>query len=196
MAGIDNITKVIAQDAEVESASIISAAEKAAEEARAKATGEADQLKLSAKEKLDRKIAAERKKIESQSEHIEKLKMLETKQTIIEDTLKKAKDKLLGYDDAAYFETLLGLLEKVVQADKGTLLLSEKDLGRIPADFESKVNAVATKKGGMLDISKQAADINGGFILNYGDIEINSSLDAVFDENKEKLVDIVNSLLF
>ena len=196
MAGIENITKVIAQEAEAESSSIISAAEKSAEEARAKANGEADQLKLSAKEKLDRKIAAERKKIQSQTEHIEKLKMLETKQNIIDGTLQKAKEKLLGYDDKTYFETLLGLLEKTVQADKGTLLLSETDLGRIPADFEGQVNAVATKKGGMLDVSKEPADIDGGFILSYGDIEINSSFDAIFEENKDKLVDIVNSILF
>ena len=39
---------------------------------------------------------------------------------------------------------------------------------------------------------KGYCNIDGGFILKYGNIEINSSFDAIFDENKEELIDIVN----
>ncbi|MBR1773727.1 MAG: hypothetical protein IJ749_07480 [Eubacterium sp.] len=66
----------------------------------------------------------------------------------------------------------------------------------MPSDFSEKVNQVATKKGGMIDISQDTVDIDGGFILKYGNIEINSSFDALFDENKEELTDIVNNLLW
>ena len=75
-------------------------------------------------------------------------------------------------------------------------MLSEKDLSRVPSDFEDKANVVATKKGGTVELSKEAVNIDGGFILKYGNIEINSSIDALFEENEEKLVDIVNSTLF
>ena len=47
---------------------------------------------------------------------------------------------------------LLKLLEKQSQADKGVLLLNEKDLARVPDDFEKSANAGATKNGGMLEI--------------------------------------------
>ena len=196
MAGIDNITKVIARDAEKEAESIISSAKANSDVIRKQAESEADKLKADANEKLEKKLMAERKKIHSQSEQIEKLIMLKTKQQIIEDTLDKAKNKILGYEDKKYFEVLLKILETSVQADKGTLLLNSKDLKRIPDGFDKDINAVASKKGGTLEVGSEAVKFNGGFILKYGNIEINSSLDALFEENEEKLVDIVNTTIF
>ena len=196
MAGIDNITKVIARDAEKEAESIISSAKDNSDVIRKQAESEADKLKADANDKLEKKLMAERKKIHSQSEQIEKLIMLKTKQQIIEDTLDKAKNKILGYEDKKYFEVLLKILETSVQADKGTLLLNSKDLKRIPDGFDKDINAVASKKGGTLEVGSEAVKINGGFILKYGNIEINSSLDALFEENEEKLVDIVNTTIF
>ncbi len=196
MAGIENITKVIARDAESEAASIIASAKANADAVTKKAQDEADKMKAEADERLEKLLKNERKKIQSQSEQIEKLRMLKQKQQIIEDTLDKAKETILGYEDKKYFETLLKILENSVQADKGILYLNSKDLGRIPDGFDKDINAVATKKGGTLEIGSDAAKIDGGFILKYGNIEINSSIDALFEENEEKLVDIVNSTLF
>lgn len=196
MAGIENITKVIARDAEIEAAQIITSAEKAADELKQKAEAEAEKLSKAADERLDKKVADERKKIQSQNEQIEKLRLLKQKQQIIEDTLNKAKEKILGYDDKTYFGTLLKILESSVQADKGVMFLNSKDIGRIPDDFDKEINVVATKNGGTLEVGKEPANINGGFILKYGNIEINSSIDALFEENEEKLVDIINSVLF
>ena len=71
MAGIDKITKEILQDAEKEAASIIAGAEKSAASAREKQSKECDVLRAEADEKLERKLAAERKKIVSQCEQIE-----------------------------------------------------------------------------------------------------------------------------
>ena len=91
---------------------------------------------------------------------------------------------------------MLKLLAKSVQPEKGEIIFNEKDLGRLPADFDKKINEVATKNGGTLSISQNKAPITGGFILKYGNIEINSSLDAIFEENKEVLTDTVNSILW
>ena len=66
----------------------------------------------------------------------------------------------------------------------------------MPEDFEKSAQAVATKNGGMLDVSKETVNIDGGFILKCGNIEINSSFDALFEENEEELVDIVNKMLW
>ena len=58
------------------------------------------------------------------------------------------------------------------------------------------MNDVATRNGGTLSISDEKAPIIGGFILRYGNIEINSSLDAIFEENKEVLTDTVKGILW
>ena len=196
MAGIEKITNEINLEAEKEAAGIIANAEEAAKKLIAKAEEECAAIKAEADEKTGKKLATEAKKTESQCEQVEKLIILEAKQEIIDSVLKKAKEKLMLQDTKDYFDTLLKLLEKQSLADKGVLLLNEKDLARIPADFESSANAVATKNGGMLEISKDTANIDGGFILKYGNIEINSSFDALFDENQDELIDVVNKMFW
>ena len=196
MAGIDKITREIEQDADAEAAKIISAAEEAAKTEVDKANQQKAAYLSAADEKLSRKLAEADKKTQSQCEQAEKLILLETRQFVIDDIIRKAKVKLLIQGKEDYFETLLKLLEKSVQADKGVLMLSEKDLSRVPSDFEDKANVVATKKGGTVELSKEAVNIDGGFILKYGNIEINSSFDAIFDENKDELVDIINGILW
>ena len=175
MAGIDKILNEIKSDAEKEAAEIIAEAEKAAEAAKSKAQAKCD---------------------EYTSVSDEKLVLLKTKQEIIEEVLNKAKNKILNQDADKYFESLLVLLDKYALPEKGILFLNSKDLARVPDDFETLANNKATKNGGMLDISKDTVDIDGGFILKYGNIEINASLDAIFDENRDELVDTVNDILF
>lgn len=196
MAGIEKITSAILADADKESAGIISAAEESANKLIDKASQDCDSFLAAANDRLDKKLAGENKKTVSQCEQAERLILLETKQEIIDSMIVKAKAKLLILEKEEYFDNLLKLLEKQAQSEKGVLLLNKKDLDRMPSDFSEKVNQVATKKGGMIDISQDTVDIDGGFILKYGNIEINSSLDALFDENKEELTDIVNNLLW
>ncbi len=196
MAGIDKITSVILADADKESAGIISAAEESAKKLIDKAGQDCDNYLAAANDRLDKKLAGENKKTVSQCEQAEKLILLKAKQDIIDSMIVKAKAKLLILEKEEYFDNLLKLLEKQAQSEKGVLLLNKKDLDRIPSDFSEKVNQVATKKGGMIDISQDTVDIDGGFILKYGNIEINSSFEALFDENKEELTDIVNNLLW
>ena len=40
------------------------------------------------------------------------------------------------------------------------------------------------------------ADISGGFILKYGDIEYNLSVSAVINDKREVLEDKINTVLF
>lgn len=196
MSGIDKIVKEIETDAEREADSIISEAKKAAEKSSIEAEKKYNSLMESAGERLDRKASEEEKKIQSQCEQVEKLKLLETKQKIIEGILVKAKSKLLLKDGKEYFDILLKLMDRQVQAEKGELILNQKDKAMIPADFMDAANAIATKHGGMLDLSQDTASIDGGFILRYGNIEINSSFDALFEENSEVLTDTVNRILW
>ena len=196
MAGIEKITNEINQEAEKEAAGIISAAEEAAKSLKSKTQQECDDRKSAADEKMQKKLEAENKKTQSQCEQAEKLIMLKAKQDIIEGVLRGAKDKLLGLDTKDYFDALSKLLEKQVQPEDGILFLSKRDVERVPEDFEKSAESIAKKCGGTLEVSKDAAAIDGGFILKYGNIEINSSFDALFEENEEELIDIVNKMLW
>ena len=48
----------------------------------------------------------------------------------------------------------------------------------------------------MLHISGDTRDIDGGFVLTYGGIEENCSIDALFDAAHEVLQDKVQEILF
>ena len=45
-------------------------------------------------------------------------------------------------------------------------------------------------------VSRDAVPIENGFVLLYGDIEVNCTLRAVFDERMDDLKDLLNPLLF
>ena len=55
---------------------------------------------------------------------------------------------------------------------------------------------MAQKKGGVLEISGETRNIDGGFILIYGGIEENCSIDAMFAEKRDELLDQVRKILF
>ncbi|MCR5106152.1 MAG: V-type ATP synthase subunit E [Eubacterium sp.] len=196
MAGIEKITNEINLEAKEEAAKIISSAEETAKMLLAKTEEECAAIRAEADEKLGKKLLAEDKKTQSQCEQVEKLIILKTKQDIIDSVINKAKNKLLLQDSDEYFNTLLKLLEKQAQADKGILFLNQKDLARIPVDFVTSAAEIAAKNGGELEFSKTPVDIDGGFVLKYGNIEINSSIDAIFDENVDELVDVCSKMLW
>ena len=56
--------------------------------------------------------------------------------------------------------------------------------------------ALAGKPGASLTLDEAPRDIDGGFVLIYGDIEENCSFEALFDAQKDRLQDEVRALLF
>ena len=57
-------------------------------------------------------------------------------------------------------------MEKLVKtyalADKGEIYFSAADLGRMPADFEKKIEAAAQENGGSLTLKKEPKEIPDG----------------------------------
>jgi hypothetical protein len=102
---------------------------------------------------------------------------------------------ILGLPDAAYFELLTGLARQSAEAGVGVMFLSARDLARLPEGFHRALNA-ALPEGAELDISSRARPIDGGFILQYGAIEQNCSLAAIFDANREAILDEARRALF
>ena len=66
---------------------------------------------------------------------------------------------------------------------------------RVTADFEKKIND-GLEKGAKITVSKDPADISDGFILVYGDIEINCSFEALIEDSRDAIKDELNSIFF
>ena len=196
MAGIEIITEAIALDAEKKAAEIIETAKKEAEAILNNAKEECRIFSEEQKAVREKAEKIEDGRTASQKEQVLKLRILKEKQEIIESVLAKAKDKLLNKSDSDYTGLLLSMIEKSALGEKGEVLLNKKDKSRVSVDFIERADEIAKKKGGRLTMSNEEVDIDGGLVLRYGRIEINSSIESVFDENREHLVDVVNKVLW
>jgi len=69
------------------------------------------------------------------------------------------------------------------------------DVCAAPGGKSTQIGAALAGRG-TLHISAQPRDIDGGFVLVYGDIEENGTLAAQLDDRRAELQDMVNRILF
>lgn len=108
---------------------------------------------------------------------------------LINRVLADAKRNLHDLGDEAYFSVLAGLANKNKQEGVGEMLLCERDLRRMPKDFIDKL-------GYGVRVSPIPAPIEDGFILKYGDIELNCTFGALFSAFSQELQAKAAGMLF
>lgn len=195
MTGIEKIVEKIREESLNRCEAVIAEAKENAGEIlfdeRKKAEKEAEKIISEGKNKALKKENAAR----SAAETISKTRYLEVKNAIVNDIIAAAFEKIEEMSDEDYFALLLSLCEKNVENGEGTMFLSKHDLERAPKDFEESVNSLVYEKGAVR-LSKKPMDIENGFVLVYGDIEVNCTLRAVFDEKLDSLRDALCKELF
>lgn len=183
LAGIAEESKAqadkINSDAEKQAADIIAAA-------REEAESEAEKIKAEAEKKAELIINSGK----SSAELLKRDTALKCRRGLIEKALITVADTVNAYSDKDYFDFLLTLIKKEKLNGKGEVYLSIKDKARDIAAFKSELSALD------LTLSDTFADINGGFILKYGDIQINGELSALIHEKRDVLTDELNKALF
>ncbi len=196
MAGLENIIDQIRQEAE-----------NAARLTRETAEGEAAKILAEAREKAARieedgraKAAKEtddiRSRYESMARTAGRQAVLSARRDEIALCLDKAKEAVLAQDAPAYFAMLERQIGARAAAKAGQVILSPADRKRMPADFAAHVADIAKKAGGSLTVSEETRPIEGGFILVYGGIEENASVEALCEEYADELSDTVAGILF
>lgn len=196
MAGMDRMIRHIREDAELTASRKIREARGRGEEIL-RTNREALEKRLKESETEGRRRAElllERGRSTALLE--EKKKTLALKQEMIGEILRKARERLLELDDRRYFRLILRMAARFIRNGKGTILFSEKDRRRLPENFQEKLTELAEKAGGELRISPETREMDGGFILVYGGIEVNGSFSAVFQAEENRLRDLLNRLLF
>lgn len=190
MTGIEKILSGIAGDG-------AAAAQRITEEADIKAAGieekgrEAAAAFLEAgKAKAEERAQTAKKNADSAAALKVRNAVLACRSELISSVIDEAVERITALDDREYFARLARLAKSSAQQGRGVLRLCAADLKRDTADFEKELGA--------LDISldRTPADIENGFVLIYGDIEISAELDALVREKREQLTDTVNGILF
>lgn len=197
MTGLEKILKAIEDEAQAKADEIINEAKKKADDILACARQEGEQQAALITQRLSNEVNSIINRAESTANLLEKKTILEAKQQIISETISNARASLSELSDDEYTEIILKLIKRYAHNARGEIIFSAADKKRLPADFADRIKAVLTdKEGGEIILSDKNADINGGFLLVYGDIEENCSFDALFEAAKDDLQDKVNSFLF
>ena len=90
------------------------------------------------------------------------------------------------------------MLLKAVKSGKEEIILSDRDKKLINEDWLEEVNMNLIKDRGLpgkLKLAEDTRDIKGGVILKDGQVEINSSFEAILKYNQNELESEVADLL-
>ncbi|MCQ2462888.1 MAG: V-type ATP synthase subunit E [Clostridia bacterium] len=195
MTGLDKILSKIAQQSQIKCDEIDNQAKREAqalwEDAVQKATNEAQSIVDEAQAKADAII----KSAKNAADSAYKKECLKAKNDIINDVIAASYEKLITLPDKDYFDVILSLCISNAQNGCGIMHLCKADLKRMPKNFEQTLSQML-EDSKSIKISGIAADIPNGFILSYGDVEINCTFHAIFDGLHDELKDAVCPILF
>ena len=196
MTGLEKMVSQILEEADASAAVTISDAEKKAAEILDEAGKKADEIRQQREEQSRAKVKSYDERTASAADMKSRTAVLAARQELIGSVIADACERVKNLDEEKYFEILKNMAGKYLLPKDGEICFSRKDLERMPADFREEIRSMAEKKGGALEFSGEARNIDGGFILVYGGIEENCSIDAVFAEKRDELLDQVRKILF
>lgn len=124
--------------------------------------------------------------------------ILKAKIRIAKKVLDSAKKFISDLPDEEYFSIILKICAKHFSKGKeAVIVFSRRDFNRLSDGLREKFISEALKCGMELTISccKTEKDF-GGAILRFGNIEENCTLDAIFEESREELLNFLLEFLF
>ena len=212
----EKITERIISVAQSDADGIIAAAEKEAAKISAEYNEKAAEIAASAKAELDLERENTASRIKTSSEKLARNIMLDAKSAKIDEAFEKARLKLISLPDADYekmlsimlvstlksqFETEKRSIEQdtdgeIVPCESYEVMLSAKDSSRVGEAMIKDASELAKKAGKTLSISEKKVNIDGGFVLRAGDIEINCSIGLIISQLRSELEADVYRILF
>ncbi len=194
MSGIDRINKKILNQAELQAKNRISYAEE-----------EADKALKSLEKRFERTLEHEMKKAEDLGKETAariianarlegRKKKLEARQDTINQVFDRVAAEMAGLPAEKYIDFLCNLAVPVLDDNENSIILSEKDKGKIGEEI---VKAIASKAPGKkVSLSDETVKTAGGLIVKSGDIQINLTLESILRLEREKLESDVVKILF
>lgn len=195
--GLEDITKRIIDDAEEQAKQIKKQAEDSAKEFIKVAEEEVKVSKAESLAVAEREAANEKKRLLALARLEARKIILGKKQEAIEAAFEKTKALLASLPQDRYRKFLLERLLKEATGQE-EIIVASRDKDYFTTAFLDEVNSKLQKMGksGNLKLSDEKRDIEGGFVLKLGGIEVDSSLDAVVNSSREELEEEVIKILF
>lgn len=191
MGSLENITSHIIETAEKEALQITQKAENEAAELKKDCEKEISALKNENSLKIARECERLSAIAESDMRQCEKDALLLKKREIIENIIEDVKNNVKKLSQTEYLDILKNLLQSFAFSAKGELIFSKHDKELLNEDILSELK----KNSSELTISEETAPFECGFIIRNGKTEQNCSVEAIFEDKYNRLVDLVNRSL-
>ncbi len=196
MSGLDEILKNIDLKQKESEKGITDAADKRINAIREEAELKAQAAYSEYMEKASKKNRLDFENACSSADSAMKRKILAFKVEQIDKAVENTVSRLHSLETTEYFALLEKLIARHISSGEGIVSLNAADLKRMPSDFEKNIRSAAESKGGSITLSREAADIEDGFILSYGKIVENCSFRAIIEAEKEGVRDTAAKALF
>lgn len=198
MTGSDKIVEQILEEARQAAAEKLEEAQRQAEEMAAEARQNAELQAQTIEAEGREQEESVRRAAQSAAQLLLRNARLRQRRRELDAALTATLDYLNGLPDGEYFSRLYPLIGRSVQPGDGVLRLNARDLARLPKDFNERIRGLLAEKSmqGTVTVSGVPAAIDGGFLLQYGEVEINAAFSALAEEKREILEDLVNRELF
>lgn len=198
MTGADKLKGKILEEAQQQAQNNIERARQKAADISSMALNEAERKRREIIEKAHAEAAEREIRIISYAELEARNQRLKAKQEVIEEAFEKAVARLKELPSDQYINILADMIVRAVSTGDEEIILSKEDKNRIGDNIVKVVNErlKASKIKGNLRLAEETRDIQGGFIMRSGDIEINNSLEAIIRMRRDKLEAEVVKMLF
>lgn len=194
MSGLDRIIEKINADSLASCREIADQAQKRAQDIVSDADERAEQVYAEIIADAEKKAQSIMTMSEANVSGIARRAELSAKVEAMDAAIEAAYDAMCDMGADEYFAALEKLAVRNAGKGEGELRLSKRDLDRVPSGFADRINAALTD--GSVKLSGQSADIDNGFILVYGDIEINCTFRALINEQKDIVREKVCGVIF
>lgn len=122
--------------------------------------------------------------------------VLTVKQEVLDAAFEAAKKKVCEMPEDKYVAWLVSLASEASNG-VGEIILSQRD-AKLGAEIVAKANEALAAKGkkGELTVSTDNREMDAGFVLRDGNLEVNCSLDAILEMNRQSIAAKVAEDLF
>lgn len=187
MDGIEKIIERINAAAAEECAVITKEAEANCEAIRADFAQKAEAAYASAIQSGEVEVSLDAERLLRNANLNARKEVLSIKQEVLDAAFEAAKKKVCDMAEDKYVAWLVAMAAEASEGE-GEIILSQRD-SKLGAEIVAKANEALTAKGkkGGLTVSTENRDIDAGFVLRNGNIEVNCTLSTVLAAKREML---------
>ena len=195
--GLEHILQKIGEEAGRELTEINSRIEEKVSAIVADGEKKIDELRESLLRKAKETLEERRRSELAKARWDFRMKLLEEKQSFLEETFHTAFEHIRNLDDRDYKELVKKLVVEIAEPGEGTIVVARKDRKRIDTSLANDINKALHGMGkpAKYKVSVEDIDIDGGFILKVGAVEIDCSFSSFFKQKREELESEVSAIL-